>query len=155
MGLIFALGAGLCCLCLGLGAGAALDRRRERLGAWRRALERMDTAMGERLPLGRILCRGDLKELRAMAEDLAAEPLLSLKAAWERRARGQEAAEVLNELFEQLDSGDLAARRQALKQAAAQLEGLEQLAAREAERSRPLLRSLGLWGGLALTLLLV
>ncbi|MBQ8535942.1 MAG: hypothetical protein IJ461_00855 [Clostridia bacterium] len=157
MGMIFAMGAGLCCLALGLTAGAALTRRQRRLTAWLQALERMEQGLQSRLSMAQVLNLGDLEELRAMARSLEKEPLLGLGEAWQRSAGQDQEPErqVLAALFNHLGQGDLAHRRQALEQAAVQIEILAQKARQAAERNRPLYRSLGGLGGLALTLLLI
>ena len=157
MGVIFALGAGLCCLALGLSMGSALSRHEKELAAWCSALERMQCGLESLLPLTRVLGLGEMAALDAMAKAMEAEPLLSLEAAWEKCAAGVQAEEkqVLAELFVHLGQGDLAQRRQALAQAQAQISAMQKAAKGEMERSRPLWRSLGSLGGLALTLLLL
>lgn len=153
MGMIFALGAGLCCGLLGLWAGAALERKRRRLMEWQRALRRLEIALESLCGIPEALKRSGEPVLCAMAEVLRAHPLTPLGEAWLRCA-GDEGA-LLLELFEELDRGDLARRRLVAAQARERLEEAVQRAAERAEKNRPLYRSLGAFGGLALIMILL
>ena len=153
MGMIFAIGAGLCCLLMGLRAGALLGQRQRRLLYWQLALQRLAAALDDLCSLPEALRRGETEIFRAMADRLEAEPLLSLGEAWEQCA-GEEKT-LLREMFFDLDRGDLDRRRMAAAQAEEKLAREARLAGERAEKDRPLYRSLGAFGGLALIMLLL
>ncbi|MBQ2700892.1 MAG: stage III sporulation protein AB [Clostridia bacterium] len=152
MGAIFALGTGLCCLFMGLSAGAALTDRQRRLEEWGRALERMENALESRCPLPEVLRRGAVPVLEAMARMLEREPLLSLQEAWRQTGENEP---VLEALFEKLDGSSLPQGHLALKQAREQIVHQAHEAEAKAKKNQPLYRSLGLMGGLAVSLLLL
>lgn len=156
MAVIFALGAGVLCLILGLSLGEATLRRSRRIQGWVRALERLETALENRLSLPEALTLTGQREMRGVAQILEKEPLSTPEMAWEKGVSlRQEEGRILRMLFARLGRGDLGMRTQAVRQARQMLEELGSRIAAQAERDRPLYRSFGWLGGMAVTLLLL
>lgn len=164
MGLMFALGAGGCCLLLGLAAATGLAKRRASLTGWAQALERMACALQERRPLPQVLAAGAEADRRlgAACALMAAQPLCTPQEAWQAACRqypclGEQAAEAgtLARLFDQMSHGSLESRAQALAQAEEQMRLIAAQAEEREKKNRSLYRSLGGLGGLALALLLL
>lgn len=157
--MIWAMGAALCCVALGLNGAAEARMRLKRLEDGIESLQRMRLALEERQPLCSVLkSAGDGPVGRRLAETartLARDPLMTLPCAWEGTGAFTETENVWwAELMERLSSGMLESRCQTLEQGEKQLTWMLEKARQKEERAQPLRRSLSGLGGLAVLLLL-
>ena len=155
--MMFAVGAALCCVALGLNSGAAARRRLQRLEEGVEVLQRMHLALEERRTLGEVLAtagNGPVgRQLAAMADHLANQPLLSPAEIWSAPWPEPESSLWVN-LMTRLGCRTLEYRLQAVQQTERQLARLLDIQRQREEQMRPLRRSLSGLGGLAVWLLL-
>ena len=157
--MIWAVGAGLCCVALGLNSGAVARRRLHRLEDGIEALQRMRLALEERQPLCGVFAsagEGPMgQRLRDVAHALQSHPLVTPDQIWQGET-GLPADEKAwwAALLMRLNEGSLESRCQAVEQAEKQLNRTLEKERQKEERTQPLRRSLSGLGGLAVLLLL-
>ena len=159
---VLAVMAGLLCAMAGIKHGAALKSDALRLLRWGQLLRHLALLMQEgSLPIPEaLLTAADSmhppdKLLHAMVMRMRSSPLTSLAEAF--RACHSEWAEndVLLRMFASLGQGSKANRLLALEQAAGEIRLLSEAASARAEKDVKLWQTLGLAGGVCLTILLL
>ncbi len=161
-GPLLAVFAGLMCALAGFRQSFSLESRSRSLFRWSELLPHLQLVMQESglsLPQAMRLCATEDKSpdklLRDVAFHLEQEPLLSPGALFERLCPRDESGGVLTRMMMRLGSGTMHQRCQAVEQATREITLMAQSAREKARKDASLWRTLGLTGGICLTLLLL
>ena len=159
---LFAVMAGLLCALAGVRHATSLKADAERLSRWIQLLTHLKLLLSEgmlSLPEA-LLSAADMQRipdslLRDIAARVQATPLLSLHDAYLQCCGDHIEQEPLARLFPRLGRGTKENRLLALEQAIAELELLASSATEKAAKDSRLWLTLGMTGGICLTLLLL
>ena len=159
---IFSVMAGLLCTLAGIRHAASIKADAERLSRWIQLLTHLKLLLTEgflSLPEA-LLSAADMQRLpdsllRDMAARIQASPLLSLHDAYLQCSGDHIEQESLSRLFSRLGRGTKENRLLALEQSIAELELLASSAAQKAAKDSRLWLTLGMTGGICLTLFLL
>ncbi|MBR6667603.1 MAG: stage III sporulation protein AB [Clostridia bacterium] len=160
---VFALMAGLLCAAAGVRHASALKADAARLSRWYKVLQHVSILLKEgTLSIPDALCTAadspfpPDKLLRAMAAHLSETPIATLAEAFRSCCCIDYAEnEPLQRLFTRLGQGSRDVRVLAVEQAAEEIRLLAAAAAEKSEKDAKLWQTLGLTGGICLTILLL
>ena len=159
---VLAVMAGLLCALAGLKYAQSLKSEAVRLSRWEELLEHLSLLLEEgSLPLPQILCAAaelhrqpDLL-LREVAASLQQEPLTPLATVFGQLCPDWREKTVLQRMFSRLGHGSRESRHLAVTQCSREIRLLAQRASAAAEKDVKPWQTLGLIGGLCLTILLL
>lgn len=159
---VLSMMAGLLCAFAGLKYAASLKADAIRLHRWVQLLRHLSLLIREgTLPLPEALCavaEGNAlpdAQLRNMAGQMNNSPLLTLKEAYQCVSPSGEEKETLFRMFSRLGRGTKENRALAVEQASEELALLSRNASDKAEKDAKLWQTLGVTGGICLTILLL
>ncbi len=159
---VLAVMAGLLCTLAGIRHAATLKGDALRLNRWKQLLRHLSLLMREgTLSVPEALCTAadthlpPDRLLRNIAERLAASPLLSISEAYRQLSGAVIEDAALARMFERISRGSKDNRLLALEQCADEIDLLADSAAAKAAKDVRLWQTLGLIGGICLTILLL
>lgn len=159
---VLAVMAGLLCGMAGLRYASSLSREALRLRRWEQLLQHLSLLLHQgqlSIPDALLTCADGQTEadrlLRDMVQRLRDAPLTSLAQAFKLCSPGGAEQALLARMFAHLGHGMLENRCRAVEQAAEEMQLLARSAAQKADKDVKLWQTLGLIGGLCLTILLL
>ena len=159
---VLALMAGLLCTMAGIKHAAVLKGEAARLTRWGQVLRHLSVLLKEgthSIPEALCAAADGLfppdKLLRAMAAHLSASPMATLADAFRSCCSDHQENDVLQRLFSRLGQGSRDIRVLAVEQTAEEIRLLADSAAEKSEKDAKLWQTLGLTGGICLTILLL
>lgn len=159
---VLAVMAGLLCSLAGLRYASSLSREALRLHRWEQILQHLSLLLRQgqlSIPEALLACADEHTDadrlLREMVQRLREAPLTSLAHAFHHCSSGGAEQALLARMFTHLGHGMLENRCRAVEQAADEMQLIAQSAAQKADKDVKLWQTLGLIGGLCLTILLL
>ena len=159
---ILAMMAGLLCSLAGFRYAASLKKDAIRFKRWVKLLQRLALLLKEgTLSIPQALCTAADENsapdmlLQQLASSLTSSPLLTLADAYERSNPSGGEIPILSRLFSRMGHGSKESRCLAIEQAADELAHLAQAAEEKADQDVKLYQTLGITGGICLTVLLL
>ena len=159
---VLAVMAGLLCGFAGIRHASSLSQEAIRLKRWEQLLKHLALHLQQGLlsiPDALLACADGStaadRLLREMVQQIQKEPLLPIVQAFSRCCTNEKEQPVLTRMFTHLGHGMQENRRSAVEHAAAEMHLLAEQAAAKAEKDVKLWQTLGLIGGLCLTILLL
>ncbi len=159
---VLAVMAGLLCALAGVKHAASLKGDAARLQRWVQLLHHLALLLREgTLSIPEALCAAaDQPQpadrlLHSIAEQMARSPMLSLAEAYRQCCTDGPEKALLTRLFTRIGRGSRESRCLAVEQSAEEMALLAQNAATKAEKDAKLWQTLGLIGGICLTILII